>query len=391
MSGRARTLLSKREDLAPLPLGALVGASLGALVVASLSPCIAAAQAPRWEVDLSGSRIEYDTAAALNAPSLSTLAEWLRPSLFGRVSASVTGFEGAGWSMQGRGDLAGWLSPLGAPSPLRFELAGTAGGSRHSSGFDSHLLRGDARLHLRGRAVGVWGGASLASARNSFDAASVTGVVPSAGAWVQTGPVRATVGYLHTRLSGETYPEVNGAVALSRGALDLTVYGGHRRSPFDGQGLDETWAGAAAAIWVHSNAAVTFSGGSYSADLFQGLPSGQFFSVGIRLTPRRSRPVPITAPAPIVYTPEAARAGSIGFRVQGASRVEIAGDWNGWQPTPLSRDASGRWLVPADLAPGVYRFNLRVDGERWIVPEGVAEIDDGFGDRVGLLIISDQE
>jgi hypothetical protein len=71
--------------------------------------------------------------------------------------------------------------------------------------------------------------------------------------------------------------------------------------------------------------------------------------------------------------------------------VEIAGDWNGWQPAPISRDGSGRWMVPAHLEPGVYRFNLRVDGARWIVPEGVAQIEDGFGDRVGLLIISNDE
>ena len=68
--------------------------------------------------------------------------------------------------------------------------------------------------------------------------------------------------------------------------------------------------------------------------------------------------------------------------------MEIAGDWTGWERVPLTRDDSGRWIVPATLAPGVYRFNLRVDGERWIVPDSVAEIDDGYGGRVGLLIIS---
>jgi hypothetical protein len=69
--------------------------------------------------------------------------------------------------------------------------------------------------------------------------------------------------------------------------------------------------------------------------------------------------------------------------------VEIAGDWNDWQLEPLVRDASGDWPVPPGLGPGVYRFNLRVDGERWIVPEGVPEVEGGYGDRVGLLIISE--
>ena len=360
------------------------------LPIGILSPVKGWAQAPRWEMDLNASRIEYDTMAALNAPSISTLAEWQRPSLFGRLSGSVTGFESAGWSAQGRGDLAGLFSPLGVLNPVQLELAGTAGGSRHSSGFNSLIARADARLHVRGRSVGGWAGASLASARNSFDTAFVTGVVPSAGLWAQSGPIRATLSYLHTRISGETYPQADLAVSLSRGPIDLTVYGGLRQSPFEGLGLDESWAGATAALWVHPSAALVFSGGQYSSDVLQGLPGGQFVSVGIRLTPRRVRPIPISTRAPIVYTPEAARVGSISFEVDGARQVEIAGDWNSWELVPLSQDATGRWVVPVGLAAGAYRFNLRVDGERWIVPEGVPQIDDGYGGRVGLLLISSQ-
>ena len=360
------------------------------LPIGILDPVNGWAQAPRWEMDLNASRIEYDTTAALNAPSISTLAEWQRPSLLGRLSGSATGFENAGWSAQGRGDLAGWLSPFGALNPLRFELAGTAGGSRHSSGFNSLIARADARFYVGGRSVGGWAGASLASARNSLDTAFVTGVVPSAGLWAQSGPIRATLSYLHTRISGDTYPEANLAVSLSRGPIDLSVYGGLRQSPFEGFGLDESWAGATAALWVNPHAALVFSGGQYSSDVLQGLPGGRFASVGIRLTRRRARPIPISAPAPIVYTAETARAGSIGFEVDGARQVEIAGDWNGWERVPLSQDATGRWIVPVGLAPGAYRFNLRVDGERWIVPEGVPQIDDGYGGRVGLLLISNQ-
>ena len=56
------------------------------LPIGMLSPVKGWAQAPRWEIDLNASRIEYDTMAALNAPSISTLADWRRPSLFGRLS-----------------------------------------------------------------------------------------------------------------------------------------------------------------------------------------------------------------------------------------------------------------------------------------------------------------
>ncbi len=353
----------------------------------SLDAVALAAQAPRLEVDVSGTRLAYDTLAAMNAPSLSALSEWQRPALFARLAASVTGFEDAGWSMQGRGDLAGWFSPFGTRSPLRLEVGGAVGGARHSSGFDSYLGRGDARLHVRRGTMGAWAGASLATARNGFDTAWVAGVVPNAGVWAQSGFIRATLGYQHTRVSGEEYPEANIALTITRGPADLTVYAGVRAAPFDGA-ESERWAGVSGAYWMSANAAVVVSGGKYSSDVLQGLPGGEFVSLGLRFTPRRVRPIPLTASAPIVYSADEARRGAIGFRVDGATRVEIAGDWNAWIAAPLARDASGRWIVPTLIPPGVHRFNLRVDGERWIVPDDVPSIDDGFGGQVGLLIVS---
>jgi hypothetical protein len=368
-----------------------VAAAALASAASSIAPTSLHAQSPRLELDLSGTRIAYDTLAALTAPSLAALTEWQRPSLFARLSGSVTGLEDSGWSLQGRGDLAGWLAPFGSGSGTRLELGGALGGGRHSSGFDSFLARTDARLHLRRRAggvgVGAWLGASLATARNSFDSAAVMGLVPQVGAWVQGRSVRATLGYLHSVVSGDAYPEANLALTLTRGSLDLTLYGGARASPYGTAALDERWAGATAAYWLTRNAAVVVSGGRYASDVLQNLPGGEFVSVGLRLTPRRSRPIPITATAPIVYTTEQATRGDISFAIDGASRVEIAGDWNGWIREPLSRDPAGRWVVPPGLPPGVHRFNLRVDGERWVVPDGVPAVDDGFGGRVGLLIV----
>lgn len=346
------------------------------------------AQAPRWEVDLSASRIQYDTAATLNAPSAAGLLEWRRPSLFGRLSGSVTGFEGAGWSSQGRGDLAGWLAPAGRTSPVRLELATTGSASRHSSGFSSYLGRADGRLHVMGRGVGGWVGAGGVVAKNSSDLEALTALAPSVGLWAQSRALRATASYVHTTISGESYPEGNLVLTTTRGVVDLTLYGGFRTFP--ATELDaETWIGGSAAYWFDANAAVVFSGGQYSSDILQGLPGGEFISIGIRLTSRRDRPIPRRVPAPLVYTVETVRERGITLSVPGAQRVEIAGDFNGWTLEPLREAGDGAWVVPTRLEPGVYRFNLRVDGEEWVVPEGVPAVDDGFGDQVGLLIISE--
>ncbi|MGD8601214.1 MAG: glycogen-binding domain-containing protein [Gemmatimonadota bacterium] len=342
-------------------------------------------------MDLSASRISYDSLAPLDAPSVSLLAEWQRPSLFGRLSGGATSFRGSGWSTQGRANLAGWLSPFGILSPIRLELGAGAGGSHHSSGFDSGVASLDGRVHLVGGGAGAWGGVRLSRAKNSYDSASIGVISPEAGAWMQSGWLRGMVSYEHTRISGDSYPEASVSLTLTRGALDVSAYGGAREWPGDAGLGDELWGGVSAVYWVTSHVAVTLSGGKYAWDVVQGLPGGDFVSIGVRLTPRRSRPIPLLATAPIVYTSEDVSSGAIAFDLDGVERVEIAGDWTGWEPVPMARDVAGRWVLPAELAPGTYRFNLRIDGERWIVPEGFVTIDDGFGGTVGLLIVSDSD
>lgn len=347
------------------------------------------AQGSRLEMDLSASRITYDSMPALDAPSVSALAELQRPSFFGRLGGGATSFRGNGWSVQGRGSLAGWFSPLGFLNPVRLELGGMAGGSHHSSGFNAGMARIDGRVHVLGKRAGAWVGLGLARAKNSYDSASVEVVAPEAGAWLQSRRLRGMVSYEHTRVAGESFPEANVSLTLTRGAVDMSLYAGAREWPDDPGIGDELFAGANAAYWITSNVAVTVAGGKYAWDVVQGLPGGDFISIGIKLSPRRVRPIPISAAAPIVYSPADVRSGSIGFDVEGAERVEIAGDWTGWQPVPLAQDVAGLWILPADLDPGTYRFNLRVDGERWIVPDGFVTIDDGFGGTVGLLIVSE--
>lgn len=344
-------------------------------------------QVPRWEVEAGGTRLRYDSLAALTAPSLSGLAEWEGEAVLGRASAGIAGFGDSGWSMQGRGDVAGWFAPAGNGSPLRLEIGGTVAGTRHSEDFTSSLLRSDARLHLLRLRAGAWAGVSGARARNSLDADAVTAVIPTAGVWLRTGPARVTLSYLHTILDGDAWPEADLSVAVTRGPLDVTAYAGWRRAPFEDQ-EEDPWFGASAAWWVRPEVAVVASGGRYGPDLLQGIPGGDFVSVGVRFTPRRSRPVPPEAPLPLIFTRERADAGMIAFRVAGAREVSIAGDWNDWTPIPLRSDRQGRWILPAGIPPGVYRFNLLVDGTEWVVPEDVPSLDDGFGGTVGLLVIS---
>jgi len=71
-----------------------------------------------------------------------------------------------------------------------------------------------------------------------------------------------------------------------------------------------------------------------------------------------------------------------------ARTVEVAGDFNGWDParTPLEQTAGGAWAVTLPLEPGRYKYMFVVDGHEWVVdPFAVEQADDGFGSRNAVL------
>jgi hypothetical protein len=72
----------------------------------------------------------------------------------------------------------------------------------------------------------------------------------------------------------------------------------------------------------------------------------------------------------------------------GARTVEVAGDFNEWNPgrTPLEQITGGAWTVTLPLKPGRYEYQFVVDGQQWIAdPLAVEHSDDGFGSRNAVL------
>lgn len=71
-----------------------------------------------------------------------------------------------------------------------------------------------------------------------------------------------------------------------------------------------------------------------------------------------------------------------------ARAVQVAGDFNGWDParTPLEPLGTGAWTVTLPLEPGRYKYMFVVDGATWIPdPFASEQEDDGFGARNAVL------
>ncbi len=72
-----------------------------------------------------------------------------------------------------------------------------------------------------------------------------------------------------------------------------------------------------------------------------------------------------------------------------ASRVSLAGDWNGWRPgeLKLKEGQNGIWEITVPLRAGaIYTYDFLIDGQQWVPdPHSESQIDDGFGGQNSVL------
>lgn len=74
-----------------------------------------------------------------------------------------------------------------------------------------------------------------------------------------------------------------------------------------------------------------------------------------------------------------------------ATTVQVAGDFNGWDPgrTSLERVSGDAWAVTIALDPGRYEYMFVIDGTRWIADPFASETnDDGFGSKNAVLDVN---
>lgn len=347
-------------------------------------------------LDVASARIAYADADPATGVSVAPMLQAIGAFHSLTAGGAVTRFGGGIWSVQGH--LAG-SAYVGEVGGFRPEVEGRLRGTRHEDGGGSSEFAGAARLHRFGQARGFWIGAN---AGRSWDGIEWRGTLAAeGGGWARLGPGTISLALTGSRVNDVLrFAEAESAFRIDRGPFELVAYGGLRHWFRPDDAAAEGWGGASVAWWIGDRFAVTASGGAYPADYAQGLPSGAFGSLGVRIaTGRLSHARRVNEPLDLIIPP--IRPGSPGLAYEPlgngtarltlgglpADRVELMGDFTSWEPVALAPTGAGQWSATLPIPPGIHRVNIRVNGGQWIVPPGLPSSTDEFGGAAGILIM----
>ncbi len=343
--------------------------------------------APRLgaQVELSTSlgagSIRYAGGTSVASATLSPAASISGPWGTGGAAAAFGPISSGTWAGQLRTDA--WVSWFG-DRPVRPAAALVVDGSVQTGGpatVAAHLLA-EAMWVSRGRGVALGVGPSL----GAIVATEPVGALRArARAWGRIGTTTATAVVEPQRLDGAWFTDMTFGVATPQGRFSAGAWLAARISEtYDSRIAGSVSASYTVAPWL----AVEVAGGSYLPDLYQGFPASGFVALGVRAFAGRRAPAARRddglRPAVAVRDGDSV---TVQFRVPGAAAVAIAGEWTDWNPVPLRPTGRDGWSMRLVAPPGVYRFNLVVDGSRWMVPPGVVTVDDGLGGVAGLLVV----
>jgi hypothetical protein len=282
---------------------------------------------------------------------------------------------------------------------------------------------GGVRLSLSGGAEALWmgaggGGASSAEGERALFLAEAggrwrwrragllfsvrqtrTGAIP--GTWadsVITGPDTFPARTRRVRVTPDVparrYTDAELGLELARGPLRVAAAAGGRVGDLTRRA--ESWVRAGADLRLDARTSLSVAAGRVAGVPELGSTSAPFVRFALRLTPRGPAP----AAAPLLPAPPADAGEAFGVRSAGerrtlririphAARVELKADFTAWEPLMLAPgDEPGTWEATLSAPPGTYRVNVRVDGGEWTAPPGLLDVEDEFGGRVGLLVLS---
>jgi hypothetical protein len=381
------------------------GRALGAALAATAclgAPIRSVAAQTTGRVDLGVSAVEYEGFLASGAAFLNPAIHYDAPSLTLGAQGSLLLFESGSHILQGA--LAGaWATPRAGR--WRGELSGSGGVNSYvtsDSGFPAygHAL-GRVRVHYGAPLAGAWLGG--ATGRSFFGAAGATPVEVAVGAWAVRHRVAGGATATGTWLADTAYLDVVGSLRWVHTLFTASGSAGFRTwSDGGGSGV---YGEASIEVPLWKRLALLLAGGRYPSDPVRGVVAASYVSAGVRVTAFGTTPdaqaafdayrrqLEFTTEASPTHPrlelgEEAVDGRSLRIVVPGAVSVEVAGDFTDWEPVPLSHRYGDTWEIRLPLRPGVHRLNVRVDGQRWVVPQGLRSEEDEYGGRVGILVVS---
>ena len=326
--------------------------------------------------------VRYPGGSSFSPFALSPAAQQFSTSSYIGLGGSVSLIDDGEWAAQARGDF--WSVIARRSRRTQIAVSASAAASTRSDG----LAAGSALALLEiVRGNGAAGAGAVTGLIESLP--GVTALRLRARGWWQprNSPAQLSLTVEGNRFLGAWYTDIIGGLNVDRDQIVASLWVSGRLSATYGSSA----AGSATFQYYFTPAlALEASGGSYLADPYQGLPRAGFFAAGIRLfTARRALKTAAPAPSQPVLQPLIAQHRGdtlvVRFRMPAAHSVAIAGNWNTWTPAPLRALGDDIWEATLRLAPGVYYFNLVVDGNEWVVPGGVATVPDGMGGLMAVL------
>jgi hypothetical protein len=182
-------------------------------------------------------------------------------------------------------------------------------------------------------------------------------------------------------------PVFGGVVTLGNAQTTLRLGAREERLRIADAVAPERTLSAALSVALASMASLEIGAGRYDANRLLGTPSGDYVSAGISL--RFGGPREPSLPEVRGARPRQTGATRLSIRAPDARRVEIAGDFNEWTPSPATRADNGVWYADLRIPPGQYRYAFRVNGVEWRVPSGATAVDDGFGGKSAWVTVSE--
>jgi hypothetical protein len=376
------------------PTACRVLALVALCAAAGARPCAAQVESG---LDVAASFVKYKGYLASGGASITPSVAYRSPRATLGARGSFLVFESGNTSVQGLLTAGAFSPPAGR---LRVEVAAEAGASSYATfaRFSHGLAR--LRAHALWSRWGAWAGPLAGTVSSGTGARAASGF---AAGWWWRAPIGALqLSWTRVAVGDTAYSDVEGRARWRRGPFDIEGSAGARvASRGGGSGL---YGDVSAAVRLTEWMGLVVAAGNYPSDPVRGSIPGSFVTLGLRFTAPTSlrvAEVPQVAPPSVrgaleplgrledarVAVEEIDDLHVLVVRVTGVRRVEVMGDFTDWRPVALAATGRGRFRYALSLPSGMLRFNLRLDGGRWGVPQGVAVAPDEFGGLVGVLVV----